>query len=168
MSNRPRDQDCTVQFFCVGIGVGIDAVVCRVSGKWDGEFLSELSKTGSERDVGGFGEVEGLISGHLGVKTSKDWYRCLCVITNQYTEALTEVWLAASSLTMSTTARGGQRRRFLVLLRGVIGFNSCVLGKIHCALSFLYLAMCSKGWRERLAAGLGCRFGLRIDAQHCV
>ena len=94
--------------------------------------------------LGGFAEVEGLMSGHLRVETSKDWYRCLHMVTNQDTEALLEVWLAAWSLTMSITARGGRWERIFGIVRGVIGFNSRLLGKIYCVPSFFYLAICPK------------------------
>ena len=80
----------------------------RVFGQWEGELSSNVVKTGPNRDLGVFDEVEGPISGHLRVKNSKDWYRCLRMVTNQYTEALLEVWLTAWSLTMPITARGGR------------------------------------------------------------
>ena len=54
----------------------------RVFDKWKGDFSSKLSKIGSESNLGVFGEMEGLISGHLRVRTSKDWYRCLRMVTN--------------------------------------------------------------------------------------
>ena len=92
--------------------------------------MSNLSKIGSERDWGVFGEVEGPISGHSRVKTSKDWYHCICMVTNQYPDALLEVCFTAWSLTTSITARGGQWQRIWGGLRGLNGFKSCLLGKI--------------------------------------
>ena len=106
LPNRPQDQNCNFQIFCVGIEVSIDAVVC---GYWASgmEILgANRLKLAASDILEGFGEVEGAISGHLRVKTSKDWYRCSRMVTNQYSEASTEVWLAAWPLTMSNTARG--------------------------------------------------------------
>ena len=60
------------------------------------------------------------------------------MITIQYTEALAEVWLATWLLTSSNTARGGRQQLILGVLSELIGFNSRLLGKIYCALSFRY------------------------------
>ena len=74
------------------------------------------------------------------------------MVINQYTEALAKVWLAAWPLTMSITARGGRQQRIVGVLSELIGFNSRLLGKIYCALSFHCLAIYSKddvsAWAE--------------------
>ena len=80
------------------------------------------------------------------------------MITIQYTEALSEVWLAAWLLTMSNTARGGRQQRILGVLSELIGFNSRLVGKIYCALSFHCLAIYTKddvsAWAEVWAVDL--------------
>ena len=106
----------------------------------------------AKQDFGIFGEVEGAISGLFGRKTSTDPHHCDYFVPNQYTGGLFVVWATAWSTTMPTTARGGQRRAIFGILSGPIGFNSRLLGKIHCALSFLYLTIYQEGvvsaWAE--------------------
>ena len=124
----------------------------RVVGQWNGELSSKLSKIGSKRDLGVFGEVGRAISGQSSKKTSTDWRRYVDMITIQYTEALAEVWFVAWPLIMSNTTRGGRRRRFWGVLRELIGFNSRLLGKIYCVLSFRCLTIYPKddvsAWAE--------------------
>ena len=93
-----------------------------------------------------FGEVERAISGESSKKTSTDWRRCVDMVTIQYTGALSEVWLAAWPLTMSITARGGRQQRIDGVLSELIGFNSRLLGKIYCVLSFRYLTIYPKDY----------------------
>ena len=108
MPNRPRDQDCAIQIICVGIRVDIDAVVRGYLASGMENFLVSCRKSAQNEILGVLGEVEGPISGHLKVKNSKDWYCCLCMVPNQDTEALLDVWLTGWSLTTSITARGGR------------------------------------------------------------
>ena len=109
-------------------------------------------KSASSGILAGFGEVERATSGQPRKKTSIDWRRYVDMITIQYTEALSEVWLAAWLLTLSNTARGGRQQRNLGVLSELIGFNSRLLGKIYCVLSFSYLTMYPKddvsAWAE--------------------
>ena len=108
-----------------------------------------MSKIGFKRD---FGVLERAISGQPSEKTSTNWFRYVDMIPCQYTEALAQVWWAAWPLTMSNTARGGRQQRILGVLSELIGFNSRLLGKIYCALSFRYLTIYPKddvsAWSE--------------------
>ena len=96
--------------------------------------------------LGGFGEVERATSGQPSKKTSTDWRRYVDMITIQYTEALSEVWLSVWLLILSNTARGGRQQRILGVLSELIGFNSRLLGKIYCVLSFRYLTIYPKDY----------------------
>ena len=59
---------------------------------------------------------------------------------------------------MSNKARGGRQQRILGVLSELIGFNSRLLGKIYCALSFRYLTIYPKddvsAWSEVWAVDL--------------
>ena len=102
--------------------------------------------------------MERAISGQSSNKPSTDCRRCDDMITIQYTEALSEVWLAAWLLTMSNTARGGRQQRILGVLSELIGFNSRLLGKIYCVLSSRCLKIYPKddvsAWAEVWAVDL--------------
>ena len=93
-----------------------------------------------------FGEVERSISGQSSKKTSTDWFCYVDMVPCQYTKALAKVWLAAWPLTMSNKARGGRQQRILGVLSELIGFNSRLLGKIYCVLSFRYLTIYPKDY----------------------
>ena len=74
--------------------VGTDVVVCGYLTSGRENFRVNCQKS-AQSEFGGFGEVERPISGHLSAKASKDWYRCLHMVTKQDTEALLEVWFTA-------------------------------------------------------------------------
>ena len=108
MPNSPRDQSCTVQIICVGIGCDVDAVVSGYFASGMEDCRVRCPKVARNEILGVVGEVEGAISGQSSEKTSIDWVRRVDVIPCQYTRALTEVWSAAWSLIMSRAVRGGR------------------------------------------------------------
>ena len=100
------------------------------------------------------------ISGQSSKKTSTDWRHYVDMITIQYTEALSEVWLAAWLLTLSNTARGGRQQRILGVLSELVGFHSRPY--IDCVLLPHWMKMYQNAYMSAWAEqGLGCRFVLK-------
>ena len=63
LPNRPRDQDCTIQFIFVGARVDIDAVVCRLLASEMENYRVNCQKSAPSEVLAVFGEVERAISG---------------------------------------------------------------------------------------------------------
>ena len=158
--NGPRDQDCTIQTILVGIGVDIDAVVCGYLASVTENYRANCQKSAPSEISGVFGEVKRAIAGQSSKKTSTDWRRYIDTVTIQYIRALAEVWLAAWSLTMSNTARGGRQQQILGVLSELVGFHSRPY--IDCVLLPHWLKMYQNAYMSAWAEqGLGCRFVLK-------